>query len=95
VSQYRFKERECRSCVVAKVDLRPDHGLAGLDQCGEMQDAIEGLSLAFGRDEDLLQAAPVFELPLDEFHAFGQEILATVAQIVIDNRLMARFGKQS
>jgi hypothetical protein len=71
-----------------------DHGFAGLDEGGKVEDAVEGLSESFGGSEKVFKSGPVCQLSLDKFHARGQKIAPAVAQVVKNDGLMAIFGQQ-
>ena len=77
--------------VVAEELLGMEHGLAGLDEGGKVEDAVEGLSLGFGGGENLLQSGPVCQFSLDELHAGGQKVAPAMAEIVKNNGLVSHF----
>jgi hypothetical protein len=72
-----------------------EHRLAGLDQGGKVEYAVKGPSLGLGRDEKAFQSRPVGHFALDKFHAWGQKIAPSVAQIVKNHDLIPIFGQQS
>jgi hypothetical protein len=65
-----------------------EHGLAGLNEGGKVEDAVEGFSLGFGGGEKLIQSGPVGQLSLYKFDAGGQKIAPAMAQIVKNDGLM-------
>jgi hypothetical protein len=71
-----------------------NHGFAGFNQRGEVENSIEGLTLFLCRDEKVFNRGPVGELSLNKFQSGGQKIEPPMAQIVEDYRLISRFGKQ-
>jgi hypothetical protein len=71
------------------------HGLAGFDQGGKMQYAIERLSVSFRLIEKVFKVAPVCKLTFNKLHPRWQQILAPVAQIVVHHRFMTLVGQQS
>ena len=95
VGEHGFEQGERGGGVVAEELLGMEHGLAGLDERGKVKDAVEGSSLRFGGEENLLKSGPVCQFSLDEFHAGGQKIAPSMAQIVEDDGLMSIFGQQS
>jgi hypothetical protein len=59
--EHGFEQREGGGGVVAEVDLGLLHGLAGFDECGEVQDAV-GLEFA----EQALDAGAVGDVGFNE-----------------------------
>jgi hypothetical protein len=72
-----------------------DHGLAGLDEGGKVEDAVEGLTVFFGCDEKAFKGSAISKFTLDEIHSRWQQIAPAVAQIVINNGLMSALGQQT
>ena len=48
-----------------------DHGFAGLNEGGKVEDAVEGFSLCFGGGKDFFKPGAVCQLTFDEFDAGG------------------------
>ena len=82
MGQHRLKQGEGGGGVVAEVDLGPRHGLAGFNERGEVEDAVEGLALLLGGDEKVFKRGTVSQLPLNKFHPCRQKIAPPVAQVV-------------
>jgi hypothetical protein len=72
-----------------------EHGLAGLDQSGKVEDAVKGSSLIFGGEENPLQSKPVCQLSLNKLHAGGQKVAPSMAQVVENDGLMSILGQQA
>jgi len=72
-----------------------DHGLAGLNEGGKVEDAVEGFALAFGGDEKVFKQGPVSQIALDEIDACWEQVAAAVAEVIENHCLMSAFGKQS
>jgi hypothetical protein len=66
-----------------------EHGLAGLNEGGKVENAVEGFSLGFGCGEYQFQSWTVCQFSLDKFNARGQQVAPAMAQVVINNGLMA------
>ena len=71
VGQDGLKQCEGGGGVVTKVLLGMEHGLAGLNEGGKVQDAVEGSSLGFGGGENPFQSGPVGQLSLNKFDSGG------------------------
>jgi 3-phosphoglycerate kinase len=72
-----------------------EHRLAGLDQGGKVKDAVKGPSLGFGRGKKAFKSGPVGQLTFDKFHAGGQKVASSMAQVVKNHDLIPIFGQQS
>jgi hypothetical protein len=72
-----------------------EHGLAGLDEGGKVENAVKGFSLVFGRGEDIFKPGPVCQLTLDEFHSSREKVAPAMAQVVKNDDLGPIFGQQS
>lgn len=68
-AQHRLKQRERRGCVVAEVDFRALHRLAGLNQCRKVEHRVKRPSLVECGPEDSLDLLPVGQLSLDKLNA--------------------------
>jgi hypothetical protein len=62
-----------------------DHGLAGLNKGGKVEDAVKGFSLSFGGGEDIFKPEPVCQFSLDQFDAGRQKVAPAMAQVVKNN----------
>jgi hypothetical protein len=65
-----------------------DHGLAGLDERGKVENGIKGFSFTLGRRKDVLKNRPVCHFSPDELHADRQQIAPAMAQVVKNDGLM-------
>ena len=92
VGQNRLEEGQGGGGVVAKVDLRRFHGLAGFNEGGEVQDSVERGPGIGGGYEKILEGLPVGQVSLDKLHARGEELAAAMAQIIEYNRIVALRG---
>jgi hypothetical protein len=64
-----------------------EHGFAGLDESGKVEDAVKGFSLGLGGCKNLLKSRPVSKFSLNKINAGGQEVASAMAQIVKNNRV--------
>jgi hypothetical protein len=62
-----------------------DHRLAGFNEGGKMEDAVEGFSLVFGSYEKVFKRRPISQLPCYKLNSGGQQVAPSVAQIVVNN----------
>jgi hypothetical protein len=69
-----------------------EHGLAGLDEGGKVEDAVEGISLGFCGGEDVIKPGPILQLSLDKLHSWGQKVAAAMAKIIKNDDLGPIFG---
>lgn len=69
--------------------VRVLHRLAGLNECGEVDNTIKWLLIISGGEENLLEVGTVAQLALNQFHAGRQQVAATVAQVVVNNGFMS------
>jgi hypothetical protein len=65
-----------------------EHGLAGLDEGGKVENAVKGASLGYGGCKNLLKYRPVIKFPLDKLDAGGQKVTPAMAQIVKNDGVM-------
>jgi hypothetical protein len=72
-----------------------DHGLAGLDESGKVEDAVKGFSLSFGGGKDIFKPGSVCQLSLDKFDAGGQKVAPAMAQVVKNNGMGSIFSQQT
>jgi hypothetical protein len=70
-----------------------EHGFAGLDEGGKVEDAVEGSSLGFGGNEKLIQSGPVCQFSLDKIDTGGQKVAPAMAQIVKNDGLVPIFSQ--
>jgi hypothetical protein len=72
-----------------------DHGLAGLDKGGEVENAVEGSTLIVGGDEKVFKRSTVSHFALNEFDAGRKQIAPPMAEIVKNYGLVSFFGQQA
>ena len=75
--------------LLRKNILWTDHGLASLNEGGEVEHSVKGLVLLFGVNEKVFNFFALGEVPFNKFHAGRQQVAPSVAQVVIDNGMMA------
>ncbi len=95
VSEHRFKQRQRGSCVVAEKLLRMEHGLAGFDEGGKVENAVKGPSLLLSRGKNVLKRRPVCQLSLNELHAHRQQVAVAMAKVVKNDGLMPIRNQQA
>jgi hypothetical protein len=88
MGQDGFKQGKSGSCVVAKVDLGPGHGLAGLDEGGKVENTVKRLALLSGGDKKVLQQGSVREIAFDEIHPWGKIFPPAMAQVIENSGFM-------
>jgi hypothetical protein len=94
VGQHRLQEAEGRGGVVSEKNLWPHHGLAGFNEGGKVEYAVEGLAMCFSRDEKVFKRGPVSQLTLNKFHRRREKIASSVTQIIERHCPMSCFDKQ-
>jgi hypothetical protein len=72
-----------------------DHGFAGLDESGEMENAVEGMALGLCLQENVFNQRPVGQIPYDEFHSRRQQIATAMAEVVEDDGLVTVLGQET
>jgi hypothetical protein len=95
VGKHGFKQRKCRSRVITEEEFGLDHGLAGFNEGGEVEDTIEGASRIVSGDEEIFEGEPVSEFALNKLDSYREQIAPAVAQVVKNEGLMSLFGKKS
>jgi hypothetical protein len=95
VGKHRLQQRQGGSGVVAEELLRIEHRFAGFDEGGKVKNAVEGLSLLLGGDENAVKRRPVCQLSLDELHARRQQVTVAMAEVVKNDGLMPIFRQQA
>jgi hypothetical protein len=71
-----------------------EHGLAGLNEGGKVEDAVEGLSLGFCCGEDVFKPGTILQLSFYKLDSWGQKIATAMAKIVINDDLGSIIGQQ-
>ena len=79
-----FQKRERVRRVVAKILLRILHRFAGFDGSGHVNDAVEFIFL-----EDAIECGAIAGVAFDEFRALGHGGFVSVAEIVVDDDVVA------
>jgi hypothetical protein len=95
VGEHGFEQGECGGGVIAEVLFGMDHGLAGLNKGGKVEDAVKGFSLRFGGGEDIFKLGPVCQISLDKLDAGGQKVAPSMAQVIKNNGLDPIFSQQT
>ena len=88
VSEDCFEKRERVRGVVAKILLGKFHRLAGFDGSGHVDHAIEFIFL-----ENSIESSAIAGVAFDEFRAVGNGGFVAVAEIVVDNDVVAALQK--
>jgi hypothetical protein len=88
-----FQQGKRGSCVVAEVKFRPQHGLAGFNEGGKVEHAVEGLALGLGGFEKAFKHGPVRQLSFDKCHPCRQQIAPAVTQVVKNDCLVPLFDE--
>jgi hypothetical protein len=93
MGEHGFEQAERGCCIVAKKYFRLHHGLAGFNERGKMEDAVEGLSMFLGGDEKVFKRSPVGHLTPHKIHPCRQKVASAVTQIVESYCLVSRFDQ--
>src|ERR1017187_944617 len=95
MGQNRLKEGKGGGGVVTKKELGMKHGLACLDEGGEVENGVEGIVLGSGIDEKFFNCSAIGQVSLDELDAHRNLIALCVAQIIEYNGFVTLRGQQS
>ncbi len=95
MGQHSFKQGQGCGGVVAEEDFGADHGLAGFNERGEVENAVERVSQVAGLDEKVFKSEPVRHFTLDKVDAGWKQVTPAVAKVVKNQGLMSFFGKQA
>ncbi len=92
--EHGLEQAEGGSGVVAEVKFRLDHGLAGFNESGEMEHAVEGTSLLFCAGEDALEEGPVGQVAFNKLNALRKKIAAAMAEAVKNDSLVTALARR-
>ena len=95
VGEHGLKQGKRRGGVVAEEDLGAHHRLAGFNEGGKVEDAVERSSHIVGCDKEVFKREPVSDFALHKLDTWGEQVAPAMAQIVKNHRLVSLFGKQS
>ena len=92
--EHGFKQTEGGGGVIAKVNFRLHHRLAGFNEGGEVHDAVEGRAFGGGRAEEIFKQGAVGNIAFDEAGACGKQIAPAMAEVVDDDSLVALLNQE-
>src|SRR6185437_10409 len=86
--EHGLKQAEGGGGVVAEIDFWMLHAFAGLDERGEVHDAVDSGA------EELFERGAVGEIAFDKLHARGDHGAMGMAEVVVDDDFMALVEEQ-